>query len=168
MEPFVGQLMCVGFNFAPRGWALCQGQLISISQNTALFSLLGTMYGGDGRTTFGLPDLRGRIPLGSGQGPGLQSYQQGEQGGVEAVTVTGATLPSHSHGVSGAEGEATESNPAGATLATGGSYASSANSQMSAAMIAPSGGGSQPHDNHQPYVVINWIIATDGTFPSRQ
>lgn len=168
MNPFIGQLMCVGFNFAPKGWALCQGQLMSIQQNTALFSLLGTMYGGDGKTTFGLPDLRGRIPLGPGQGPGLQSYQQGEQAGVEAVTITSATLPSHSHAVNGAEGEATEPSPAGATFSSGGSYDANANAAMNEAMIAVSGGGSQAHENHQPYGVVNWIICLSGVFPPRQ
>lgn len=167
MNPFVGQLMCVGFNFAPKGWALCQGQLLSIAQYSALFSLLGTMYGGDGRTTFALPDLRGRIPLGPGQGPGLMPYQQGELGGAEAVTVIGPSLPSHGHGVNGAEGEATELNPASATFASGGSFNASADKPMSSAMIAPSGGGSQPHDNHQPYAVVNWIISLNGIFPQR-
>lgn len=168
MQPFIGQLMCVGFNYAPKGWALCQGQLLSISANTALFSLLGTMYGGDGRTTFGLPDLRGRIPLGSGQGPGLQNYSQGEMAGAEQVTLTSTAIPAHGHPVNGAEGEATEPSPANATFSSGGSYASDANARMNAGMIAPSGGGSQPHDNHQPYAVVNWIIATQGLFPSRQ
>src|SRR3954452_431305 len=99
VDPFIGELRLFGFNFAPRGWALCQGQLLSISSNTALFSLLGTMYGGNGQTTFGLPDLRGRSALGFGQGPGLSGYQQGQVGGEEQVTLSRAQLPAHGHGV---------------------------------------------------------------------
>ena len=111
MDPFIGELRLFGFNFAPRGWALCQGQLMSISQNTALFSLLGTMYGGNGQTTFGLPDLRGRTALGFGQGPGLSPYDQGQPGGAEQVTLLAGQLPPHNHTVS-ASSAATGKNPA--------------------------------------------------------
>ena len=111
MEPFLGQLMLVPYNFAPRGWAFCEGQLLPISQYSALFSLLGTTYGGDGRTTFGLPDLRGRVPIGAGQGPGLSNYVLGAKSGVEQVTLTGSQIPSHSHAAS--TQSASESNPTG-------------------------------------------------------
>jgi microcystin-dependent protein len=168
MEPFIGQLMCVGFNFAPKGWALCNGQLLSIAQNTALFSLLGTMYGGDGRTTFGLPDLRGRAPLGFGQGPGLQSYNQGESGGSETVTLTGQQIPAHTHTVNCSSSEGDSTTPADTVPAVGGSYTATPNATMSPAMIPPSGGGNQAHANMQPYQVQNWIIALQGIFPSRQ
>ncbi len=167
MQPFVGQLICVGFNFAPRGWLLCQGQLLSIQQNPALFSLLGTTYGGNGVTTFALPDLRGRVTLHYGQGNGLSSYTQGEAAGLESVSLLGSQLPTHSHPVMGSNSESSTTSPGDATFAAGGSYASAVNASMSKSMIAPSGGGSQPHDNHQPYVVMNWIIATEGIFPPR-
>jgi len=168
MDPYIGELRCFGFNFAPQGWALCNGQLLSISQNTALFSLLGTMYGGDGRTTFGLPDLRGRAPLSFGQGPGLANYSQGQAAGTETVTLTAATLPPHSHAVA-ASSTATTKNPSGAVPAVtgaGSSYGTTTDLQMSAAMIG-GGGSGQPHENLQPYLVLNWCIALVGIFPPR-
>ena len=168
MDPFIGELRCFGFNFAPRGWALCNGQLLSISQNTALFSLLGTMYGGDGRTTFGLPDLRGRVSLAFGQGPGLTNRAQGEQGGTESVVLTAATVPPHTHTVA-ASSTATTKNPSGAlpsVTGAGASYGTTSDLVMSSAMIG-GGGSGQPHDNMQPYVVLNWCIAVEGIFPSR-
>ena len=169
MDPFIGQLMLVGFNFAPTGWALCQGQLLSIAQNTALFSLLGTTYGGDGVTTFGLPDLRGRVPLGFGQGPGLQNYTQGQQSGTENVTLIASQMPTHSHSVACVNGDPNDSSPANslpAHVAAGGYQTGAANAQMSATMIGAAG-GNQPHANMQPYLVLNWIIATQGIYPSR-
>ncbi len=168
MDPFIGQLMCVGFNFAPVGWAQCNGQLMSIAQNTALFSLLGTTYGGDGINTFGLPDLRGRVPVSFGQGPGLQNYSQGEMAGSETVTLTALQIPLHTHTVMGSTGESESSQPANSVPAAGGSYATAPNTPMSPAMIPVSGGGNQPHENRQPFTVLNWIIATQGVFPSRQ
>jgi len=166
-EPFIGQLMCVGFNFAPRGWAFCEGQLLPIAQNTALFSLLGTMYGGDGRTTFGLPDLRGRVPIGFGQGPGLSNYQQGSAGGSEAVTLTTQQMPSHSHAVNANNSDATDTVPTNQYPAAGGAYtASNPNTTMNANMIGAAG-GSQGHSNMQRYLTLNWIIALEGIFPSR-
>ena len=164
-EPFLGQLMCVGFNFAPRGWALCQGQLLQISTNTALFSLLGTMYGGDGRTTFGLPDLRGRVSLSFGQGPGLQNYDQGQAGGVETVTLITSQIPAHNHSVGCNGGDANDASPANAFPATG-SYNTAPNATMNPNMIGMTGGG-QPHENREPFLVLNWIIALQGIFPSR-
>lgn len=169
MDPFIGQLMCVGFNFTPRGWAQCNGQLMSIAENTALFSLLGTTYGGDGSTTFGLPDLRGRVPMSFGQGPGLSLYVQGQMGGTELVTLNGQQIPAHTHTVMGSNAEAGSTQPADAVPAAGGSYSTGTpNTPMSAAMIPPSGGGNAPHENRQPFTVLNWIIATEGIYPSRQ
>lgn len=168
MEPFIGELRCFGFNFAPNGWALCQGQLLPISQNTALFSLLGTMYGGDGRVTFGLPDLRGRVSLGFGQGPGLSSYTQGEVGGQETVVLTAGQLPPHSHTVAASSASTTKS-PAGAVPAVtpgGSSYGTTTDLVMSPSMIG-GGGNSQPHENMEPYLVLNWCIALEGIYPSR-
>lgn len=168
MDPFVGEIRLFGFNFAPRGWAFCDGSLLAIAQNTALFSLLGTMYGGDGRTTFGLPDLRGRVPLGFGQGPGLTARTQGESAGSETVTLTPPQLPPHGHTVAAAS-TATTKNPAGAVpafTAGGTSYGAAPDLSMSPAMIG-GGGTSQPHPNMQPYLALNWCIALTGIFPPR-
>ena len=155
-EPFLGQLMLVGFNFAPRGWALCNGQLLSISQNTALFSLLGTTYGGDGVQTFGLPNLRGRVPLHYGQAPSGVNYSQGQVGGEENVTLTQQQMPQHSHQVLATSDDATKKNPVGSLpAASGGSvYAETPNGVMLPAMIGVSG-SSQPHDNMQPLSLIH-------------
>jgi len=168
MDPFIGELRLFGFNFAPVGWAICQGQLLPISTNTALFSLLGTLYGGNGQTTFGLPDLRGRAPLGFGQGPGLSSYDQGQAGGSEQVTLLAPQLPPHNHSVAAAS-SATAKNPAGAVPAVtgaGASYGTSTDLSMSPTMVG-GGGGSQPHENRPPYLALNWCIALQGVYPSR-
>lgn len=162
----------VGFNFAPRGWALCNGQLLSIAQNTALFSLLGTTYGGNGQTTFALPDLRSRVPIHFGQGPGLSNYVQGEQTGVESVVLTTAQLPSHTHTVNGVASGGNQASPTGSSPAiesTGTSldYSNAApNSPMNAAMISAAG-SNQAHTNIQPVLCVNFIIALQGIFPSR-
>ncbi len=166
MEPFVGQLMCVGFNFAPRNWAFCAGQLMPIAQNTALFSLLGTQFGGDGRVTFGLPDLRGRVPVGQGQGPGLSSYIIGETAGSETVTLTTPQIPLHTHAVNANSGDAVEASPANAFPSAGGAYNTQSNAAMNPGMVGAAG-GNQPHANMQPYLVLNWIIALSGVFPPR-
>lgn len=167
-EPFMGEIRNFGFNFAPQGWAQCQGQLLSISQNTALFSLLGTMYGGDGRTTFALPDLRGRAVISVGQGPGLSNRSQGEVGGEEQVTLTGPQVAAHTHPAAGSS-TATGKSPAGsvpAFTAGGSSYGTTTDLTMSPAMVGPNSGG-QPHDNMPPYLVTNWCIALQGIYPSR-
>lgn len=168
-EPFLGEMRNFGFNFAPRGWAQCAGQLLQISQNTALFSLLGTMYGGDGRITFALPDLRGRMSVTTGQGPGLSNRSQGEVGGRESVTLTSAQIPSHTH-TTHASASASSKSPDGTLPAftnSGSSYGTTSDLTMSPAMT--SGGGSgQPHDNMPPYLVTNWCIALEGVFPTRQ
>ena len=166
--------MCVGFNFAPKGWLLCNGQLLSIAQNTALFSLLGTTYGGDGITTFALPDMRGRAALHWGQGPGLSNYVQGEASGNETVTLLTTEIPQHNHSITASTSDGSTNSPEGAILAAYGSatppsgpYAnSSANTTLSATAVGATG-GSQPHNNMQPFLVNNWIIATEGIYPSR-
>lgn len=174
MEPFIGQLMLVGFNFAPKGWMFCNGQLLSIAQNTALFSLLGTTYGGDGITTFALPDLRGRVANHFGQGPGLSNYVQGEASGTETVTLLITELPAHNHAVLANSGTGNTNSPEGAIL---GGYGTSlppegpytnagANTTLAANAVGPSG-GSQPHNNLSPFLTLNYIIATEGVYPSR-
>lgn len=167
-DPFVGEIRALGFNFAPRGWAKCEGQLLPISQNTALFSLLGTMYGGNGQTTFGLPDLRGRVAMHSGQGPGLSDRVQGEASGSEAVTLITAQLPAHSHAIASTAGDQTTDRPGpSAGFAKGGAYATAADATLETAMGTTAVGGSQPHPNLQPYLVLNYCIALQGIFPSR-
>ena len=167
--PFLGQVMIVPFQFAPKGWAMCSGQLLSISQNTALFALLGTTFGGDGRTTFALPDLRGRAPIGMGQGPGLQPYDLGETGGVEEVTLTLSQIPSHTHVAMGATAVANTGSPAGASWAMPRAllYSSIAPSVPMSTEALGSTGGGQPHENRKPYVVMTYVIAIQGIFPSR-
>jgi microcystin-dependent protein len=168
-EPFLGEIRIFGFNFAPQGWAMCAGQLLPISQNTALFSLLGTFYGGDGITTFALPDLRGRVPMSLGQGPGLSNYYQGEVSGAESHTLLTSQMPGHSHGVVANGGTGTTTRPDGAVPARTGSnlYAAAPDgTAMNAGMIA-STGGSQPFALHQPFLVLNLCIALQGIFPSR-
>lgn len=166
-DPFLGELKLMSFAFAPRGWALCNGQLLPINQNQALFALLGTTYGGDGRVNFALPDLRGRAPMHLGAGVSL-----GERGGAEAVALTLAQLPAHGHTLTATSDLANASAPGGAVPAAkprGGinRYApAGSNTAMNPGAIAARG-GSQPHDNMQPYAVLNWVIALQGIFPSR-
>lgn len=165
-EAFIGQVTLFAGNFAPRGWAFCSGQILPIAQNTALFSILGTTYGGDGQTTFALPDLRSRVPTGPGQGPGLSNVNLGEQSGVESVTLTQAQMPAHGHTVAASSTAGTASRPAGNFPAGNGSYAATSDSAMNPAMIQAAG-GSQPHENRQPYLGLNFIICLEGIFPSR-
>ncbi|WP_235903585.1 phage tail protein [Pontixanthobacter luteolus] len=173
---FIGQLMLNGSTFCPREWANADGQLLPISQNTALFSLLGTIYGGDGRTTFALPDLRSRVPIHTGTGPGLSTYPQGSRGGVERVALTGAEVGPHSHtALLRAEGQtvADSSNPAGNALARGAQIYSNNSAPDAADALHPqsiavaSGGGGQPHYNVQPYLTLRWCVALQGIYPSR-
>lgn len=165
MEPFLGQIQAFGFNFAPRGWAHCNGQLLPIAQNTALFSLLGTIYGGDGRTTFGLPDLRGRVPMSFGSGVGVSPKSIGQRGGTETNTLGVNNLPAHNHAIA-AKAEGDTDDPNGNVVAGDGTNAFGATSDINAQTTANTGGG-QAVNNMQPYVVINYCIALTGLFPSR-
>jgi microcystin-dependent protein len=165
-EPFLAEVRIFPYNFAPRGWAFCNGQILPINQNTALFSLLGTTYGGNGQTTFALPNLQGRTPIGFGQGPGLSDYVLGEEGGEEAVTLKTQQLQSHTHSLMA-------SSSAGTTGVPGGSVALAT---TAAPVYAPAqnlvtmgtvGGAGPSHENRQPYTVLNFCIAVQGIFPSR-
>ncbi|BCX49741.1 microcystin dependent MdpB family protein [Haloferula helveola] len=169
-EPYVGEIKMFAGNFAPRGYALCDGQLLSISQNDALFSLLGTIYGGDGRTTFGLPDLRGRLPVHYGSGPGLTNRNIGSKGGAQSVTLTVNQLPSHTHG--GAvhcPDNAETTVPVGAVPARPGHdlYIDDAPDTSLNSAAVTNTGGSQSHDNLMPSLCVNFIIALVGIYPSR-
>ncbi|MBT8160015.1 MULTISPECIES: phage tail protein [Arthrobacter] len=165
-EPFLGEIRLVGFNFAPTGWALCNGQIMSISQNTALFALLGTMYGGNGVSTFALPNLQGRAALHNGQGPGLSNYSQGQVGGTETTTLLTSNLPPHTHpGMFASTNETTDRPSAGMAPAPGGSYGPP-DSGVPLAPTQASGSG-LPFNTMQPYLVLNYIIALQGIFPSR-
>lgn len=169
-EPFIGQIAMFAGNFAPRGWALCDGQLLPISQNTALFSILGTTYGGDGITTFGLPDLRGRFPLHPGSGPGLSTYDLGEKGGTESVALTASQMPSHTHQATARTTAGTTSDPAGKVPAAGrnfhADYAAGESALLASQAIGSTGAG-QAHTNIPPFQGINFIIALVGIYPSR-
>jgi len=169
--PYVGELRIFAGAFAPSGWSFCEGQLMPISENQTLFNLIGTTYGGDGQSTFGLPDLRGRIPLHMGQGPGIaNNYQIGEKAGVEEVTLSPTQIPSHSHAMRGSSGNGSQSTPennvlASSTLArlyTG----NTPNLAMAPTSISATG-NSQPHSNMQPYLCVNYIISLFGVFPSQ-
>ena len=171
MEPFIGQIQAFGFSFAPRGWAKCDGQLLQIASNQALFSLLGTTYGGDGRTTFGLPDLRGRTALHVGQGAGLTKRVLGATGGAESVVLTANQMPAHTHAATlrAAAETADTSKPQGKVLGSAQFYRNPpADTNLDAgAITVANSGGNQAHPNMQPFVVVNWCIALTGVFPSR-
>lgn len=164
--PFLGEIKAVPFDFAPRGWALCDGQLLPINANQALFSLLGTQYGGDGRTTFALPDLRGRTPVHAGGA--WPAPTVGQKLGQESVTLISPQLPSHTHAVSANAGAATTAEPDGAVWAApaGAAYAASGASSMHPSTVTAAG-ANQPHDNMPPFLTLNFVIATSGVFPSR-
>jgi microcystin-dependent protein len=168
-EPFIGEIRLFAGNFAPRDWAFCEGQLISIAQNTALFALLGTTYGGNGQTTFALPDLRGRVPMHMGQGPGLSGHTQGEVAGTEQVTLLATQMPPHSHALRASTAAASGSTPAGALLGATSvnSYDNTAAGTAMATVAIGSSGGAQPHQNMAPTMVLSYIIALAGIFPSR-
>ena len=176
-EPFVGEIRMFAGNFAPRGWAFCDGRLLGISQNDALFSLLGTIYGGDGRTTFGLPELRGRIPVHAGSGPGLSPRRLGAKGGAEMVTLTVNQLPSHGHLPSDGQPLKASNTPAKsrdprdqvlAASQFGDVYTSDVSSAQSSLKVeaVTSAGGSQSHTNLMPFLCVNFIIALVGIYPS--
>lgn len=180
MDPFIGQIQPFGFNFAPRGWAFCEGQLLAIAQNSALFSLLGTTYGGDGRTTYGLPDLRGRSMMQFGQGPGLPNYRWGQKGGAPTVTLTTAEMPSHSHVATIQAGSGTSTTGAAGGNVLGTETRSSADvpdiyvsgaspnvaMHPSTASITNTG-NNQAHENMSPYLAVSICIALVGVYPSR-
>jgi microcystin-dependent protein len=176
MEPFIAEIIMFGGSFAPRGWAFCDGQLLSIAENSALFSILGTDYGGDGRTTFGLPDLRSRVPVHAGSGPGLSTIRRGEKSGNEATTLSIANMPSHNHDENLAVAVSTGTNntddPDGAVLASGpeiyndGAPDADMGDNSITGAIENTGGG-QGFSNRQPFTAVNFIIALVGIFPSR-
>ncbi len=161
--PFIAEIKIMSFNFAPKGWALCNGQLLPINQNQALFSLLGTTYGGDGRVTFGLPNLQGRVPFHMGSGLNL-----GQTGGETAHTLNIAELPAHTHTPVGSSDNPSAASPAGNLWASssGGGYSATPNTAMNPASVL-NAGGNQPHDNMSPYLVLNFCIALQGIFPSQ-
>lgn len=172
-EPFLGQIMCAGYNFTPRGWAPLNGQLLPIAQNTALFALLGTQFGGNGQTTFGLPDMRGRALIGIGQGPGLSDRQVGEAGGSENSTLGASNLPPHAHTVAplGSSNDATSISPAGKVAASKARttlYAEPTNLVAMASAQTSVVGNGLPFNNMQPYLAVNCYIALQGIFPSRE
>ena len=169
MDPFLGEIRAFSFGQVPKGWAACAGQMMSISQNQALFSLLGTYYGGDGVTTFALPDLRGRAPVGSGQGTSGTTLPIGATLGSETVALTAAQIPSHTHAVLGITAAATTNVPTGAALAqtTDAEYAPPGGASMNAAAVSTGGGSGVGHNNMQPSLAVSWCIATSGIFPSR-
>lgn len=173
-EPFVGEIRMFAGNFAPQGWAYCDGQLLAVSSNDALFSLLGTIYGGDGRTTFGLPDLRGRIPIHQGSGPGLSTRRLGSKSGAEKVTLTVNQLPSHSHSLTVSNQVGNKQAPTGNTLAkiaSGNLYKTAATVTSKPAMGSDAignVGGSKDHTNLMPTLCVHFIIALFGIYPSRQ
>ncbi len=172
-EPLLGQIMLVGFSFAPRGWAFCDGQVLAIAQNEALFALVGTTYGGDGQATFALPDLRSRVPIHQGNGPGLSNYSMGQVGGTESVTLTINEMPAHTHTLGEAAINSDSKSPVGAVVPGNVSgtntniYSTAATDSNMAPNIVATGGASQPHNNIQPFVTINYCIALEGIFPSR-
>lgn len=168
-DPYVGEIRIFAGNYAPNGWLFCQGQLLSIAVNTTLFQLIGTTYGGDGQSTFALPDLRGRLPIHQGQGPGLQTYILGQTGGAEQVTLTTQQIPTHTHPLVATNAVGSAASPQGGVLAASGSsnvYRPAPSAvALSSQTVAPTG-GSQPHTNFQPYLCVNFIISLFGLFPS--
>ena len=171
MDPFVAEIRIFPFNFPPKGWAWCDGQLLPLSQNTALFSLLGTTYGGNGKSNFALPNLQGAAPMHPGQGPGLSLHDLGETGGSDTVTLLESEIPNHAHALN-ARNDVGEDRIAGPTeslaRSTGGNLYSTPGSltQLSASTLAPAGGG-QPHNNMQPYLTFYFNIALQGVYPPR-
>ena len=174
-EPFLGQIQTFGFTFAPRGWVNCDGQLLPINQYQALFSLLGTTYGGDGRTTFGIPGMRGRVPIHTGSGAGLPTYKLGQKGGAATVQLNDTQIPAHKHTYAvpcnTGDGESDEPKDNYYAKAAGGetiyATAATANSSLGGTLLTGTKGGGQAHNNLQPYLTIRFCCATQGTFPSR-
>jgi microcystin-dependent protein len=170
-QPFLAAIFLFAATFAPRGYAFCNGQLLSIAQNTALFSLIGTTYGGNGTTNFALPDFRGRVPIHAGQGPGLSNYNLGQLSGSETTTLLVSNLAQHNHSLIATSEAGSTSDPTGAYLGNTGALDREYNTSgtlvnMNAGAVGPTGGG-QPFNNLQPYLAVNFIIALEGIFPSR-
>ena len=169
-DPFVAEIRIFPFNFAPKGWAWCNGQLMPLSQNTALFSLLGTTYGGDGKSTFALPDMQGNAPMHPGQGPGLSLHDLGETGGSETVTLLQSEMPAHSHGLIASQSDGNDTSPANNLTATGigvGAFAAPGPIvQLNINSTTPAG-GSLPHNNMMPYLTLYFNIALQGVYPPR-
>lgn len=169
-EPFIAEIRIWAGNFAPRGWAFCNGQILPIAQYTALFSLIGTFYGGDGRSTFALPNLMGRVPVGAGTGPGLSPYSVGQSGGTESVTLVGQHMPSHNHALAAVQRSGDLADPSGRVLARAASgntyHAVDSTVQMAESALGQAGGG-QAHNNVQPYLALSFIIALQGIYPQR-
>ncbi len=172
-EPFIAEIRIFAGNFAPRGWAFCDGQLLPVAQNTALFSLIGTTYGGDGRTTTALPNLQGRVPMHPGRGPGLTARRLGEKVGAETVTLTEAQIPSHSHAARASSSSANSGGPDNTKVVgrsgSGDIYQTNTSASlidMSSEAVSTTGGG-QSHENEQPFLTMNFIIALQGLYPSR-
>ena len=170
-QPYVGEIRLVGFTFAPVGWMFCNGQLLPIDQYATLFQLIGTTYGGDGQTTFALPNLQSRVLIHQGQGPGLSNYVIGQNAGVETVTLTTSQIPIHNHAAECSSSAGSQSSPvgnlwAGDAAGLTAEYSNTQNGQMSAAAIGQSG-GSQPHENRMPFLAMNYIISLFGIFPSQ-
>jgi microcystin-dependent protein len=169
-DPFVAEIRIFPFNFAPKGWAFCDGQILPLSQNTALFSLLGTTYGGDGKSNFGLPNMQGNAPMHPGQGPGLSLHDLGETSGSETVTLLESEIPSHSHGLVASLSDGTDTKPANEQFAQGVGVqiwgTNAPNTQFSPNALTPAG-GDQPHNNMQPYLTLNFCIALQGVYPPR-
>lgn len=167
---FIGEIRIVGFNFAPRGWAMCDGQVMPATQNLALYGLLGTAFGGDGLSTFALPNLQGRVPMGTGPGPALTPRTLGESGGATDVTLSLSQLPSHTHALVASSSPASSRSPSGTALArsrNGSAYQTTVNqnlANMAPGAVSPAGGG-QPHNNMQPYLAMYFVIALQGVYP---
>ncbi len=168
-DPFIAEIRILPFNFAPRGWAFCNGQLLSIAQNTALFSLLGTTYGGNGQTIFGLPNLQDRIPVGAGQGPGLSPYVLGQTSGTTNVTLPLSQMPAHNHGFGSFSDSGESSDPTNAVPARAAGETVYVNAVPNTPLTTTIGltGGNVPHNNMMPYLALNFCIATQGVFPAR-
>ena len=172
-SPFVAEIRIFPFNFAPKGWAFCDGQILPLSQNTALFSLLGTTYGGDGKSNFALPNMQGNSPMHPGQGPGLSLHDLGETGGSDTVSLLESEIPSHSHSANADSGAGSANDPTGNVWASAqvlrqgqNLYATTGGTSMSGNALAPAG-GDQPHNNLQPYLTLNFCIALQGVYPPR-
>lgn len=162
-QPYVGEIRIFAGNFAPAGWAFCDGSLQSIAENETLFNLIGTNYGGDGQSSFALPDLRGRFAVATGAGPGLTEVVLAETVGAESVTLTAAQMPAHTHPIGASTGRQTSNRPTGAYAGTGNSYRTTSDTNVPA---TDSAGGGQPHENRPPYLAISYIISLYGIFPS--